>query len=229
MSMQTDSLNALERTYCFFAKGFEYPDPKFWDEVEGRPLRDLAGLENDAGFLNGIADDSFPIREQQEREVEFVSTFEGRSLQQYEGSCRPRVGRDGILEEVLRFYHHFGLKLSETRRDFPDNFITELEFMAHLVRLQRDSAKQGGDQRPFMLAQRDFLVRHLALWAEELPNRLARMEIDNSFSILAAWLNGFVRSHIAHLCDALGPDDEAAVIEVDEPVADCAHGAREGQ
>ncbi len=199
MSTQTDRLNALERTYCFFAKGFDYPDPEFWNNIEGRPLCELAVAVNDAGIPEDVGEKSFPVRDQQSREVEFVSTFEQGTLQQYEGSCCPRVGRDGILEEVLRFYHHFGLRLSNSRRDFPDNFVTELEFMGHLVRLERDAINKGDNYEPILRAQYDFLDRHVALWAEELPKRLERMEIDNSFNMLAWWLIGFVRAHIEHL------------------------------
>jgi len=153
MSTETGSWKTLEQSYGFFAKGLEYPDPEFWGGIEGKALGELALLDDDAGYANGAADECFPPRDQQDREVEYVSTFDGRSLQQYEGSCRPRVGRDGILEEVLRFYHHFGLKLNEARRDFPDNFITELEFMGHLLRrLVRVGAMQRRTRVPSVIS-----------------------------------------------------------------------------
>lgn len=199
MSAHLESLEAIGRTYGLFAKGLDYPDAAFWESLEGNALRELASGWDDIVGMDAVAHCSFPRRDQEAREIEFVSTFDQGGVPLYEGLCLPKTGREGIFDEVLRFYHHFGLRLSETQRDFPDNFVTELEFMGHLVRLEAGAIERGASPEAFRRAQRDFLTRHLGLWAEALPERLRQYGEDTAYYLLAVWLRGFVEAHLESL------------------------------
>jgi DMSO reductase family type II enzyme chaperone len=184
--------------YGLFARAFDYPDEAFWDRVEGQPLGDTLGavsadclpVEMTAGIIGR--------RSQGEREADYFAAFE-RGVPAYEGLCRAEEGRDGILEELLRFYHYFGLRLNAQRRDFPDSFVTEMEFMNYLVELEWIAAARGDDVSSLQRAQRDFLGRHVAVWTERLQCRFVERGIDNAYARLARWLNVMAQAHLDRL------------------------------
>lgn len=202
--------------YGFLARTFDYPDEAFWNRVEGRPLGDVLEVG-----LTGLVPPEMAIgvigrRSQEEREAEYFVTFEGGSPA-YEGLCRPEEGRDGILEDLLRFYHYFGLKLSDDRRDFPDSFVTELEFVDYLIQLERMAAARDAEISSFQRAQRDFLDRHLMIWTERLCERFAERGIDNAYTRLARWLNLAARTHLDALERIVG--EESARPRSDDALA----------
>ena len=184
--------------YSLFARAFDYPDETFWDRVEGRPLGDTLGAALADWASVEMTAGTIGRRSQDEREAEYFSAFEG-GVPAYEGLCRAEEGRDGILEDLLRFYHYFGLKLSEQRRDFPDSFVTELEFMDYLARLELIAAERGGDALSLQRAQRDFLSHHLAIWTERLYHRFTQRGIDNTYTRLTEWLNVVAKTHLDRL------------------------------
>ena len=180
--------------YAFLARAFDYPDEAFWDRFEGRPLGDALGVNLVDPIPPEMAAGVIGRRSQEERAAEYFATFEG-GVPAYEGLCRPEEGRDGIFEDLLRFYHYFGLRLSERGRDFPDSFVTELEFMAYLVRLEITATARGIEVSSLQRAQRDFLSRHLTAWTERACERFAERGIDNAYARLAAWSNALAKSH----------------------------------
>lgn len=72
-----------------------------------------------------------------------------------------RHRRMQVLEDIVRFYEFFDLKLRRTPREMPDHLTVELEFMAALAQMEHAAELQGARAEPFRLAQRDFLERHL--------------------------------------------------------------------
>lgn len=194
MTTQTDTLAVIGATYGMLSKAFDYPDEELWRQFEGRALCELVGelSGEDSGDLDG--DYVFPVRSQDERARIYLDLFELGKTPLYEGSFRPNAGREGILEDLLRFYHFFAVQLGERNRDFPDHIVTELEFMMHLVGLEAAAVQEGHDPTPFRLAQKDFLDRHVLIWAAELKNR--RFGTDEGvYSTLASWLVAFVQAH----------------------------------
>ena len=129
------------------ARALDYPRPEFREQID-------------------------PGRTQGEREEDYQSAFDVDGAALYEGFHRGSEGREGILEDLIRFYSFFDLRLSETERDYPDHLVTELEFLSFLAMKEADADAQGGDVRPFQLAQRDFISRHLAIWLPALARRL---------------------------------------------------------
>lgn len=70
-------------------------------------------------------------------------------------------GRMKVLEEVLRFYDYFGLRLAEEKRERPDHLATELEFMHALSFKEAEARALGREVPPLLQAQRDFLRFHV--------------------------------------------------------------------
>ena len=68
------------------------------------------------------------------------------------------------MEEVLRFYRFFGMKLDAGTHDLPDHVTIELEFMKVLTFIEGLASTRGGDTLPVFRAERDFLQRHPARW-----------------------------------------------------------------
>jgi DMSO reductase family type II enzyme chaperone len=167
--------------YLAFARIFSYPSDAVWASLEAE----------------GLA----PPRSQTEREAEYMDVFElgrnGKAVPLYEGLCLPGAGREGILEELLRFYDYFGVKLSANDRDYPDHLVTELEFLAHLCALEQAANEHGVDAGGFRRAQRDFLRRHLLAWVLGFAERLGN--VDTTYGEIAHRLAAFCNEHAAEL------------------------------
>lgn len=204
MTTQLDTLEAIGTTYAVLSRAFDYPDEALWSQMEGRPLSSLVG--DDVDDLPG--DYVFPVRSQDERTGTYLSLFELGKTPLYEGSFRPQDGRDGIQEDLLRFYHFFAVQLGDRNRDFPDHIVTELEFMMHLVGLEAAAVRNGHDPTPFRLAQRDFLDRHVLVWVAEMKKRQFGTE-GEVYATLAFWLGAFTHVHRDVVDDALAETGNA--------------------
>ena len=175
------------------ARAFDFPRPEFWEQVEGRAVGEL--IEPAEAKQPGGAGHVIPRRTQAEREDEYQDAFDIDGTPLYEGFHRGAEGREGILEDVMRFYAFFDLRLSENQRDYPDHLVTELEFLAFLAMQEANAGAQGKDHRPFQRAQRDFIARHLGIWLPSLKRRVAeRCPASSVYSGLAAALHEFVQS-----------------------------------
>lgn len=173
------------------ARAFDFPRPEFWDQVEGRAMSELIGqVEAPAHGARVI-----PGRTQAEREEDYQDAFDIDDSPLYEGFHRGAEGREGILEDVMRFYAFFDLHLNENERDYPDHLVAELEFLAFLALQEANAKAHGKDPRPFQRAQRDFIARHLGVWLPSLKRRIAeRCPASSVYSRLAAALHEFVQS-----------------------------------
>ena len=176
-------------TYLWFARAFDYPDPEIWD-----------GLESPEGPV--------PPRTQADREAEFLAAFEfggeAPPVSPYEGFARPTDGREGILEDVLRFYGYFEVRLREDNRDYPDHLVTELEFLAFLTGRETEAVAHRADPEGYRRAARDFLDRHLLVW---LPMFVERLDPTGTvYGPLGRELLAFVQAHRAAL--SRGPEGD---------------------
>lgn len=95
----------------------------------------------------------------------------------YEGVYLKGVERSGHIIRLSEFYKHFGLQLNpeEGKRELPDNLCVELQFLHFLAfkEAQARDEQEGELLHGYLLAQRDFLERHLVGW---LPAFQARLE-----------------------------------------------------
>ena len=63
------------------------------------------------------------------------------------------------MEELVRFYNFFGLKIAPGL--MPDHVTVEMEFMQFLTDVPSEARDTSGDSRSYLRAQRDFLTSHL--------------------------------------------------------------------
>lgn len=177
----SDELAAAARSslYRSLAAGFSFPTPdlsqafacgRFLDEL----LAAAAALPFPLPAEDGPRAD--PNLAHEELQQEYIRLFEvgpGRPpCPLYEGSHRS--GRMKIMEELVRFYAHFGLRAQAG--DLPDHLCAELEFMHYLAFKEAAALHSGADSQPYRRAQRDFLQRHLNRWLPRLRFRLEQLD-----------------------------------------------------
>ncbi|MCP4038274.1 MAG: hypothetical protein GY733_15140, partial [bacterium] len=80
-----------------------------------------------------------------------------------------------VMEEAVRFYNHFGLHLSDERRELPDHLQLQLEFLHFLAFREAEALQAGEDPGSWRRAQRDFIARHPGAW---LPKLRAKLEAN---------------------------------------------------
>jgi DMSO reductase family type II enzyme chaperone len=202
-----ESLPSVSQIYLFLGKCFSYPKEEFYTLVEeertGEELRVLVkGLPFDVNF-RGIPSPSLP---QEEFESEYLSSFDlalaGPSLPcpLYESAYREEEtsSRD-ITEELLRFYDHFNVKLSDKEKDYPDHLAVELEFMGFLAKKEADAVEQGRDPAAYRRAQLDFLERHLDRWVHRLAERVQERVREPFYRGVSSFLGEFLMCHLLYL------------------------------
>jgi DMSO reductase family type II enzyme chaperone len=182
MNAQTDEAGILASAYLGMAQIFSYPNPEAWQRLVEQGLID-------------------PALGQEVMEAEYLATFElgrGKSpVPLFEGMHRGDLGREGVLEDLLRFYEYFDVKLSETDREYPDHLVTELEFIAWLCLQEQAAQRDGRDAAPFRRAAGDFLERHLAAWLPEFRRRLEAT--DSAYAQYGPALGELVEAHRSRL------------------------------
>ncbi|AMN47553.1 putative ethylbenzene dehydrogenase (S25dD4) [Steroidobacter denitrificans] len=108
-----------------------------------------------------------------------------------------------VMEEVIRFYDHFGLRLSPDLNEMPDQLGAELEFL-HFLSFRQAEAGDGDDTLPYRRAERDFIARHPGRWVPEMRARLEKTAASPFYREIVMLLDEFLR---------------VAVCEVDEPIS----------
>ncbi len=171
-------LDAARRSQAFslVARALGYPEgPMLEDICEGRiaeALEVTLGSQIDPpldaeALRDGLEDDELAI--------EYTRLFDVGV------SGPPCALHDGIwatdrmktMEEVLRFYHHFGLNLDQDRHELPDHLVAELEFLHYLAFREAQALQGGVDAGAYQRAQRDFAERHPGSF---LPKLRAKLE-----------------------------------------------------
>jgi DMSO reductase family type II enzyme chaperone len=107
-------------------------------------------------------------------------------------------GRMKVMEEVLRFYHYFGLRLSEEKRDRPDHLASELEFMHLLTFKETEGLLQGADRSAYRQAEHDFLRFHLTDFVASVAGKIGGRGAP-FYSDLAQLAHGFCAKEFAYL------------------------------
>ncbi len=182
MNAMMNNTEALAGGYLAMAQLFSYPDDASWQKLT---RHGLVG----------------PGLTREKLETEYLDAFEtgndGSPVPLFEGLNRRELGREGILEDLLRFYEFFDAKLSESDREYPDHLTTELEFLAWLCMKEHAARQEGGDAEPYRHAARDFLDRHTGAWVSGFREKLeATGTVYGEFS---ATLDELVRQHRALL------------------------------
>jgi DMSO reductase family type II enzyme chaperone len=202
---------ARSRAYGLFMAAFDYPVGEACELIRSGELaagfRDTLtaidpalAVDPDDGALADVGDDDALA-------IEYTRLFDAGAG----GPPCPLYGgvyggaRMKAMEEAVRFYNHFGLKLSESPRELPDHLSTELEFMHYLTYRETEALQQGDDPGPYQRAQRDFLQRNLLGWIRQLHARLEKQEAMRFFSTAVGALVRFIEHEHGYLVALVGP------------------------
>ncbi len=177
--------------YKLLSLGFRYPkvevfktfqSGEFFDEIRNHVFS-LPHLNTGQAFPGKIQNELEGV-DFGDFEAGFVETFDAGSplppCPPYEGFYGEK-SRTAVLLEVSEFYRHFGLKMSqkEGKRELPDHISAELEFL-HFLTFKEAQAIMNDDKeflKGDLLAQKDFLERHLLKWVPEFCERLMNSDM----------------------------------------------------
>lgn len=201
---EEEQIASRSLTYSLLSRGFRFPtseqyqrvkEGRFADEVQGAitnlPHNGLQGGELGRGI--GLSFEVF--------QSNYISLFDvggdhGPPSFLYEAEYGG--GRMKVMEEVLRFYHHFGLRLSTEKRDRPDHLALELEFMHLLTFKETEALLQGKGRDAYLKAERDFLRFHLGGFVAAVTSRVGSSGVP-FYTDLARLADGFCQKELAYL------------------------------
>ena len=170
--------------YRFLAESFRYPGKDFFEMAQDESyLKSAMAILNEIPFEISLEQDVLSGRllegvSQDDFEAEFVRVFDagpgGPPCPLYGGKYA--AGRMTNMEDLVRFYNHFGLSVAEApEREMPDHITTELEFMHYLAFKEVLALQRAEDPAPYCFAEIDFLHRHLAKWLPELHEKTEKV------------------------------------------------------
>ena len=101
------------------------------------------------------------------------------------------------MEELFRFYQHFGLEFSRGElRELPDLLPVELEFLHYLTFLEAQASDIDHLQpniSALQAAQRDFIDLHPGRWIDNFIERLKSRADSGLYLSFAAMLRLFLK------------------------------------
>ncbi|MBQ75843.1 MAG: hypothetical protein CMQ20_12590 [Gammaproteobacteria bacterium] len=164
------------KLYSLLSQAFRYPTEAFHQSVSNGQLAQeisaaAGGLQYSVSVPGGLDTGSFGDTRQAHVELFELGGPDGPPAFVYEGEYGG--GRLGVMEDVLRFYDHFGISpsLDEGTRDRPDHIANELEFM-HILSFQEAAAiESGSSPDAYQQAARDFLRFHLVDFTKAIGDR----------------------------------------------------------
>jgi len=201
--------DARSRAYSLFAQAFRYPEREVFEALKDGSyvyeLHDalaiaLPQLAND--FQNRFAPLLTIAGDIADFEASYLAAFENNlplpSVSLYEGSYGARRGeKAALMLELKGFYRNFGLAMAAN--DLEDALTAELEFMQFLAAKQALAEEGALDRKPYVLAQRDFLERHLAAWLPALRTAITANLKQPFFPALADLASEFVTQDTAEM------------------------------
>ena len=205
------SINQLRsHAYGLLAATMDYPDQEFQSLISSGQLVDKCKetlcaiypkLEEDINWpLLGV-DDS-----EEDLQVEYCRLFDA-------GAAGPPCPLNGgvyldermqTLEEMVRFYNHFGLTAGENFEELPDHITTQLEFMHFLCNAENEFQGEKEETGSYQRAQRDFLNRHLGKWIPQLEEQAIENKAQPFYQSLVSLLARFIKAEQDAANDKLG-------------------------
>jgi len=212
--MKTDrlELNGPEQTqigsrsglYSLISKGFRFPTPERYESVKSGQFADEVQQALAQLPYNGLKADplgrgtGLSYEEFQSHYIELFDVGGAHGPPCFLYEAESGGGRMKVMEEILRFYHHFGLRLSTERRDRPDHLASELEFMHLLTFKEAESLLQGKERGAYQKAERDFLRFHLNDFVATVAEKVGGTGVP-FYSGLAQLSATFCQRELAHL------------------------------
>ncbi len=209
MKQASAAAAALSRSglYVLLARALAFPQPEFHQESVSGRLRDriaeaLEGLPYRLAV--GPSRGWHPTSDYEAFQSEYIRLFEvgprGHALcPLYSGHYAS--DRLHTMEELVRFYNYFGLRI--TPGLMPDHVTVELEFMHYLAHLEAQARQSGDDRESYLRAQRDFLERHLNGWWPRALAATQRQRPQRFYRSLMTLVLRFLAAERGHLASAL--------------------------
>lgn len=197
--------DAIGLVYMLLAKVFSFPDANLRALITtGKEHEILKTTIAKLPFEVELRNLPLPSIPLEELAIFYITTFDmkeggGPPCPLYEGLIRKDEGREGIMMELLRFYHYFDVRLHEKEKDFPDHLTTELEFMAYLSQKEAMAMNDGRDPQPYRIAQMDFLERHMGKWVPLLDERIKKRVEEPFYHEISSVLRRFIDAHTIYL------------------------------
>lgn len=176
--IDVSTANARSMTYGRLAQAFKYPE-------KGQPSL-LSALEYTEAFDPAASELACSLRE-----YSYASDTHSTALN----------------EELLRFYHYFGLNRSSEAL-MPDHISVELEFMQFLAVLEVNAAGRGDSVVSIQKAQRDFILRHLKVLVDGISS--AYRAESPAGRALVEMTSEVVDTVLQYLCEEVGLGGNAA-------------------
>lgn len=184
--------------YAGLADLLTYPEPEVVDQVRSG---DLPALLLEAARSLPYPLEVGPLELPAEDDVgpEYIRLFDlparGTPCPLYGGALGG--DRQATMEDLLRFYRHFGLSVAHAeQRDLPDFVPTVLEFLGYLVMSEAEAPGNGEDPLAYRRAQRDVLERHLGKWAPVIRARVAKLDPPPIYGAATALLDEFTAAEL---------------------------------
>lgn len=199
-------VGSRSRLYALLSQAFRSPDEQLHQAAVGGNF--LAEVQQNAqqlpfplsvsGRLGSGSGVSFEEMESEHIQLFDVGGPKGAPCYIYEAEYGS--GRLKVMEDLLRFYHHFGLGLNQEdgHRDRPDHMATEMEFMHILAYKQADILRKNGDTAPYWQAQRDFLRFHVVDFVNSIADLAVPRQIP-FYSDVAALAKSFCAADLSYL------------------------------
>ena len=190
--------------YALLARSFRFPSEDEFSGIRDGQLASAAEQSIATLPYNGLKGGELGrgvAANYEEFQSGYIGLFEvggdlGPPCPLYEGEYGG--GRMKVMEEVLRFYHYFGVRLSEDKRDRPDHLASELEFMHLLTFKETEGLLKGVDRSAYRQAERDFLRFHLSGFVSAVANNIGGRAAP-FYSELAQLANTFCAKELAYL------------------------------
>ena len=167
---------ARSRLYSLVGRAFAPPNDTLYEELTGGAWeRQVAEALAALPFSLSLA--NLTLRPEKlgskDLQAEYVRLFEvgvmgGPPCSLFAG--HHESDRLRVMEELIRFYGFFDLRLTPGR--MPDHITVELEFMQFLAFREAEAIEQGSDRESCLRAQRDFLERQLGRFLARLSDKV---------------------------------------------------------
>jgi DMSO reductase family type II enzyme chaperone len=188
------------RMYQLLAMAFAFPDQELFDAIRDKTF--VRAVEDATARLPYSLTAPAPLdlrgfeQPYTDFESEYIRLFDvgaaGPPCPLYGGVY---VGdRMKVMEDAVRFYNFFQLRISPQMHELPDHLTTELEFLHYLTYREAETRRDGGDPCPFLRAERDFLTRHPCKWLPRMRARLAKQETVAFFPALVDFALAFLEA-----------------------------------
>ena len=214
------STGARGKLYALVGQGFCYPTEALYELVSrGKFLSEAQEAVSQLPYRLALEGDlgSGLSWESQQFKNQYTWLFDvggpNPNSGEWEAPCSLYEGEYGgghlkTMDDTLRFYHHFGLKLSQEtgERDRPDHLATELEFLHALTFKEAELVQAGkgaGASSSCRRVQRDFLRFHLGDFLPQVAGEIVPRGIS-FYSDLARLGEQFCRADLAYLKGLVG-------------------------